>query len=97
MTSKELSDIANSEAASTLVKKLWPTMLFIIIMSLITLFGGHYWSKDLDIISITISYWLWFIAVITITGFASYAFILDTGIQLKGAQQKNNNINNNGN
>lgn len=82
MDSQTITALANSEVASTVAKKLWPTMLFLVVMSIIALLGAKWWSSSLDPISITISYWMWFIAMMTITAYGLYVFVLDARIQI---------------
>ena len=78
---KAVAALADSKVATTVAKQLWSTMLFLVVMSLISLFGTKWLSSSIDPISMIISYWMWFIAMIIITGFGLYAFVLDARIQ----------------
>lgn len=69
--------LANSKLVKSIVKKLPPRMLFLMTMSLFTFFGGYWWSKTLDPISITISYWIWFTTMIFNLAMATVAFFKD--------------------
>lgn len=88
MGPQNLTALANSEVATTVAKKLWPTMLFLVVMSIIALLGAKWWSSSLDKISITISYWMWFIAMMTITGYGLYVFVLDARIQIANLEDE---------
>lgn len=81
--------IANSQVGTTVAKQLWPTMLFLVCMSLISLFGGKWWSSSLDPVSITLSYWLWFAAMLIITAYGVFVFFLDARINLTRSQPEN--------
>lgn len=73
---------ANSKVLESAVKHLWPSMLFLVCMSLISLFGGKWWLSSLDSQnSQLIAFWLWFCSVLIVTGFATMIFVQDARIQ----------------
>jgi len=73
---------ASSPTVTTIAKQLWPTMLFLVVMSLITLFGSYWWTSSIgDKTSAIIAFWMWFISNTVVTGYGVYAFITDTRIQ----------------
>lgn len=72
---------AASPSVNTIAKQLWPTMLFLVVMSLITLFGSYWWTSSLgDKTSAIIAFWLWFVSNTVVTGYGVHAFITDTRI-----------------
>lgn len=75
------NNVLNSKAATTIAKRLWPTMLFLVVMSLISLFGAQWWTSKLDKINMTIAFWFWFVSITAMVGFGIYAFFLDARIQ----------------
>lgn len=76
--------ILNSQVANTVAKKLWPSMLFIVVMSIIACTGLTLFKDTLSTTSFTFAFFTWFIAMIIITGFATYIFVLDARVQLYG-------------
>lgn len=79
-----IKDFSDSKVAQTIAIQLWPTMLFLVVMSIVSLVGAKWWTSDLDNqLHLAISFWAWFIAMLIITGFGVYVFFLDARIQLQ--------------
>lgn len=73
---------SKSKVLETVVKQLRSPMLFLVVMSLIILFGAHWWTSSLDVISRTISFWLWFAVTTGITIYGIYILIVDARIRI---------------
>jgi len=81
--SKAMGNIMHPKVVETVAKQLWPTMLFLVVMSIISLVGSRWWGANLESqIHMVLSYWLWFVSMMVITGFGVYVFQLDARIQL---------------
>ncbi|SEU04012.1 hypothetical protein SAMN05421676_11578 [Salinibacillus kushneri] len=79
-----VKSLSNSQLGVTVAKQLWPSMLFLVVMSVIALFGIHFVSANIENqLHLVFSFWLWFIAMLTITGFGVYVFVLDARIHLQ--------------
>lgn len=83
--------ILNSPVANTVAKKLWPTMLFIVVMSIIACTGMIIVKDSLSQTSFTVAFFLWFGAMIIVTAFALYIFVLDARVQLYGSNNSGTN------
>ncbi|WP_058307856.1 hypothetical protein [Gracilibacillus massiliensis] len=83
--SLDLADkAANSKVAETIAKQLWLSMLFLVVMSLIVLFGAKWWSSSLESqFLVYSSYLLWFIAMMVITGFKVFILFIDAKMQFE--------------
>jgi uncharacterized Tic20 family protein len=82
------NSVSNSKVATTIAKQLWPSMLFLVIMSLITLCGSKWLLTGIEEpLIIIIAFWIWFVAMLIITGFGVYVFILDARIQFAKAKK----------
>lgn len=85
--SNDIIKTYDSETTRVIVKHLWPTMLFLVIMDLIILFGSYWWTHSpYDRVSSTIAMWVWFLSSIAIAAFGVRAFILDAGIKFTKSQ-----------
>lgn len=73
---------------SEIAKALWPTMLFIVVMSLLILWGAHWWTSSLSKVNSTISFWIWFLCSIGAMIYGVWAFIKDTSIRLERTKVK---------
>ncbi|SEB15637.1 hypothetical protein SAMN05421743_12126 [Thalassobacillus cyri] len=83
MDPQALGKIMNSKTTETIAKQLWPSMLFVVVMSLISLIGARYfWVPVLDNQNmINISYIIWFVSMMVIVGLGCYVILLDARIQ----------------
>jgi hypothetical protein len=89
---------STGQALDSFAKQLWPTMLFITVMSGISLLGGIFWASKLEPMWIAnASYILWFLGLLIITGFALHAFIIDYRIQLATRTKAQSIFNDTGN
>lgn len=74
--------ISNSKLGLAIAKQLWPTMLFLVVMSAIVGLGSYWWTTSIgEPISRLISFWIWYIATLVITAYGIYAFFIDIRIQ----------------
>lgn len=69
----------NSETTKLLVTRLWPTMLFLICMSVITMAAVWLFNERYSL-SMTIGFWAWFLVQAVVTGFGLYALFMDARI-----------------
>lgn len=76
---KVANNAVKSEATATLAKRLWPTMLFLIVMSVITAVAAFVFNKNNET-SKLIAFWFWFVGQFVVTGFGIHAFLTDTKI-----------------
>lgn len=76
-----------SPTINTVAKQLWPTMLFLVVMSLISLFGAHWWTNGSPTNSL-IAFWFWFVSNTVVTGFGIHALFLDARIHAAAKREK---------
>lgn len=80
------SKMYDSSVLKTIAKLMSPMMLFVTVVSILVMLGLSFvwlpYIKD-DQLSITISFWLWFIANIFILVVGFYLVYMDTRIHLK--------------
>lgn len=74
-------DVLNSPTTQTIAKRLWPTMLFIVVMSVISSIGLYVFKGNLSQNSITFAFFSWYIAMILITCFGAYLLLLDARVK----------------
>lgn len=75
---------AASKPATVVAQRLWPTMLFLVVMTLIALFGGRWWTNSIGIPWIgEVSYFIWFAGVIVVLLYGVWAFSVDIRIGSK--------------
>jgi hypothetical protein len=79
---KEITEIA-VDTIRVVITHLWSTMIFILVMTVVTGTGGYLWTAQLHSrLSGLISYWIWFVCTTVVTGFAVWAFVMDARIKM---------------
>jgi hypothetical protein len=73
------ANIGNSDTTKIIFKRLWPTMIFLVVMSLITC-GAIYLFNRNNEVSKLVAFWIWFIVQIVVTSFGLKAFMADARI-----------------
>ncbi|MFF2016200.1 hypothetical protein [Paenibacillus sp. NPDC058177] len=71
--------IANSPTTETIAKRLWPSMLFVIIMTIIAI-GMLAWFTKEGTSSRSIGFWLLFLLDLALTALGAYVMIMDARI-----------------
>lgn len=77
------------DTVGVVITHLWSTMVFILVMTVVTFTGGYIWTAELHSrLSGLISYWIWFVCTTIVTGFAVWAFVMDARIKMAHRQHR---------
>lgn len=79
-------EVMNSPTTQTIAKRLWPTMLFIVVMSIISSSGLYIFKGVLNQTSITFAFLSWYAAMLGITVFGAYLLLLDARVKFHTPQ-----------
>lgn len=69
----------DSETSKILVSRLWPTMLFLIVMSFITMAGIRIFNEKYSV-SMYIGFWVWLLTQTVVTAFGLHGLFTDVRI-----------------
>ncbi|MFF2179442.1 hypothetical protein ACFVT8_23765 [Lysinibacillus sp. NPDC058147] len=75
------TDALTPKVVTTVAKQLWPSMLFIVVMTLIAITSLYMFRDILEPDSIKFAFNAWFATMIIITGYATYVFVIDARVQ----------------
>jgi len=72
-------NVLNSPTAQIIAKRLWPSMLFLVVTSIVMMVGMYIFNRE-DPASRQLAFWIWFVVQIVINAFGLYAFLADIRI-----------------
>lgn len=85
-----VKNLADSKAATTIAKQLWPTMLFLVVMSILTFFGSWLWTKEIgNPIVVVIGYLVWLLTNTVVSAFGIHGLFMDIRIYSAGLKEGN--------
>ncbi|SLK13776.1 MULTISPECIES: hypothetical protein [unclassified Paenibacillus] len=77
----------NAEATKILVTRLRPAMLFLIVMTIITLSALWIFNEKYSL-SMYLGFWTWFIVQLVVISFGLYALLADVRVQMAADRVK---------
>jgi drug/metabolite transporter (DMT)-like permease len=79
MDSQLAPNVLNSETTKIVAQRLWPSMLFLIAMALISIFALAFFTES-NTLSRSIGFWIWFSFMMGITVVGCIVFMMDARI-----------------